>query len=231
MAGKTLIIGATAGTGFEVAQKLLAAHQPVRIIARNPAKAEKLFGSTKAEIVISDLTAPNAAFYEAFHQIDTIIFTAAVPPGFAKEALIKAVDYGGVVAALDAAHKASFKGRFLFMSTIGLQHNTWVMRMLNWYKTNLIYWRLEAENAVINSGFPYTVIRAGMLRNIAGKPIRLVKEDIPITLSTQVGRADVADLFITCAQKPLAKNHVFSAIWGKAGADVDTQLKQLGIGH
>lgn len=224
---KTLLLGATAGTGFEIAKKLLIEQQPIRVIARNKTKAEKLFSETAAEIVISDLTAPNATFYEAFLDVDTIIFTAAVPPGFAKEALIKTVDYGGVVAALDAAQKANFKGRFLYMSTIGLQYNTWVIRMLNWYKTNLIHWRLEAEKAVINSGFPYTIIRAGMLRNTAGRPILLAKEDLPITLSTQIGRADVADLFITCMQKPLAENYVFSAIWGKAATDVTTQLKQL----
>ena len=103
MPEKTLLIGATAGTGYEVAQKLLAAKQPIRLIARNQAKAEKLFGKTDAEIIICDLTMPNEAFLRAFHGVDTIVFTAAVPPGFAKEELIRTVDDGGVVAAVEAA--------------------------------------------------------------------------------------------------------------------------------
>lgn len=229
MPEKTLLIGATAGTGYEVAQKLLAAKQPIRLIARNQAKAERMFGKTDAELVICDLTTPNKAFYRAFQGVDTIVFTAAVPPGFAKEELIRAVDYGGVVAALEAAKKADFKGRFLYMSTIGLQHNNLMIRMLNWYKTNLIHWRLESEKAVMESRLPYTIIRAGMLRNTTGgqKPIQLVKEDLPIQLSTQISRADVADLLLSCAQEKITQNQVFSAIWGGDGMPVAEQMKRL----
>ena len=231
MPEKTLLIGATAGTGYEVAQKLLAAKQPIRLIARNQAKAEKLFGKTDAEIIICDLTMPNEAFLRAFHGVDTIVFTAAVPPGFAKEELIRTVDYGGVVAAVEAAKKADFKGRFLYMSTIGLQHKNLMMRMLNWYKTNLIHWRLESERAVIKSGLSYTIIRAGMLRNTTSgqKPVQLIKEDLPIQLSTQISRADVADLLITCAQEKITENQIVSAIWGGDGLPVTEQMKQLFI--
>ena len=165
MSGITLLIGATAGTGYEAAQQLLAKHLPIRIIARNGAKAEKLLGQTSAELIICDLTTPNDAFYRAFQDVNTIIFTAAVPPGFASEARIRAVDYGGLVSALNAARKANFRGRFVYMSTIGLQHNTWSIRLLNLIKTNVIHWRLEAEKAVMPSGLAYTIVRAGVLRD------------------------------------------------------------------
>jgi len=222
----TLLIGATAGTGYEAARQLLAANQPIRIIARNRAKAEKLFGQTRAEIIICDLTAPSEAFYRAFEGVNTILFTAAVPPGFANEEKIRSVDYGGLVAALDAAQKAGFCGRFVYMSTIGLYHNTLFIRILNRIKTNVIHWRQEAEKAVERSGLPYTIVRAGMLRNVpAGqKPIRLAPEDLPIHLSTQIARADVAALMIQFAKTPEARNRAISAIWGGTGTPILDQL-------
>lgn len=229
MTGITLLIGATAGTGYQAAQKLLAISQPIRIIARNRAKAENLFGQTSAERIVCDLTTPNEAFYQAFQGVDTIIFTAAVPPGFASEAKIRAVDYGGLVTALDAARKADFKGRFVYMSTIGLYHKTWAIRLLNLLKTNVMHWRLEAEKAVIQSGLAYTILRAGVLRDqpATHKPIQLFDHDIPIGLSTQIGRADTADLLIRFAQEETARNQVISAIWGGDGTSVREQLHKL----
>ncbi|GAB3547224.1 NAD(P)H-binding protein [Spirosoma fluminis] len=229
MTGITLLLGATAGTGYEAAQKLLFANQPIRIIARNPEKARKLFGQPRAELVIGDLTTPNEAFYRAFQGVETILFTAAVPPGFASEAKLCAVDYGGLVAALDAARKVSFRGRFVYMSTIGLQYRTWFISLLNLIKTNVIHWRLEAEKVVMQSGLPYTIVRAGVLRNQpeGRKPIQLFPHDLPITLSTQIGRADMAYLFILFAQQEAVRNQVINAAWGGDGLSVLDQLSRL----
>ncbi|GAB3499728.1 SDR family oxidoreductase [Spirosoma knui] len=229
MTGITLLLGATAGTGYEAAQKLLSVNQPIRVIARNPEKARKLFGQTSAELIICDLTEPNEAFYRAFQGVDVILFTAAVPPGLASEAKLRAVDYGGLVAALDAARKANFQGRFVYMSTIGLQHRTWFIRLLNLIKTNVIHLRQEAEKAVVQSGLAYTIVRAGVLRDQPGgrKPIQLFPHDIPITLSTQIGRADTADLLIQFAQEEAARNRTISAIWGGDGLSVSEQLNRF----
>ncbi|WP_460912929.1 NAD(P)H-binding protein [Spirosoma areae] len=225
----TLLIGATAGTGYEVARSLLTARQPIRIIARNREKARKLFGQTPAEVVISDLTAPNEAFYRAFEGVGTIIFTAGVPAGFAREKQIQTVDYGGIVAALDAAQKARFRGRFVYMTTIGLHHRTFWIRLLNLIKPNLIHWRLEAERAIQQSGLTYTIVRAGLLTNkpAGRKPIQLMQADISVRLSTQISRADVAGVLLTIARMETAQNQTYSAIWGGDGSSVVEQIDQL----
>ncbi len=224
-----LLIGATAGTGYEVARALLAARQPIRVLARNPEKARKLFGQTSAEVIVSDLTAPNEAFYRAFQGVETIVFTAGVPAGFAKENQIQAVDYGGVVAALEAAKKAGFRGRFVYLTTTGLHHRTFLIRLLNFVKTNLIHWRLEAERAIRASGIPYTIVRAGILTNgpAGQKPIRVSQEDLPVRLSTQISRADVASVLLTIAQTESARNGAYSVVWGGDGHSVTEQLAQV----
>lgn len=226
MSQKILIIGATAGTGRELTNKLLAQQQEVRIIARNKEKANSLFGNTKAEIVISDLTNPNPEFYEAFRDVSDIFFTAAVPPGFAKEELLKKVDYNGVLLAIDAAKKAGFTGRFYYMNTIGLYHKSFFIRLLNTIKKNLVHWRIETEKAIQDSGLQWTIVRAGILKNKPSgtRPIKLLKEDIPITFSTNIARADVADVLIACREesKTIGKN--ISAIWHKSGGSISKQL-------
>jgi uncharacterized protein YbjT (DUF2867 family) len=201
-----------------------------RIIARNREKAQKLFGQTRAEIVISALTAPNEAFYRAFEGVGTVVFTAAVPPGLAGEANIKAVDYGGVVAALEAAKRANVTGRFIYMTTIGLHHRTFTIWLLNLLKTNLIRWRLEAERAVQQSGLAYTIVRAGVLTNkpAGQQSIQVVREDIPITFSTQISRADVVSVLLAVARAGTAKNKAYSVIWGGNGQSVSEQIEGLG---
>ena len=54
---RVLAVGATRGTGHLVARSLLREGYAVRILARNAARARKLFGAA-VEIVEGDLTAP-----------------------------------------------------------------------------------------------------------------------------------------------------------------------------
>jgi uncharacterized protein YbjT (DUF2867 family) len=221
-----LVIGATGGTGVRIAKKLLARKLKVRIIARNEQKARRLFEATGAEIIISDLTAPNNEFYEAFNGVDDIFFTAGVPMGFAKEDKIRQVDFQGVVYALQAAKAANFSGRFYYMTTIGCYKSSLFMSILNTYKKNLRHWRIEAENAIRESGIKYNIIRAGILLNRSSRTgaVRVYSEDIPITFMTTISREDVANVFINCMEEPDTVNKAFSIVSGKTSDPLEEQL-------
>lgn len=226
---RVLVIGATRGTGLLIARSLISRGFDVRIVARNEAKAKRLFGDTKAELFISDLTAPNQHFQRAFEGVSHIFFTAAVPSGFAGEEKVRQVDYQGVVYALQAAKAANFSGRFYYMNTIGCYHRSLFMNMLNFIKKGLSHWRIEAEKAIQASGLKYTIVRAGILTNSSSdaKPVKVFNTDIPITFTTMISRRQVADVFLDCMNEPRTVNKALSVIWAKSAAPVSGQLQQL----
>jgi uncharacterized protein YbjT (DUF2867 family) len=224
-----LVIGATRGTGLIIATRLLEHGTPVRIVARNLVKARAAFGSN-AEIIKADLSAPNGEFQRAFHDVEHIIFTAAVPPGPATEDQIRAVDYGGVVATLRAATASGFKGRFLYMTTIGTTRKSFAGYLLGVMKKGVMRWRREAEEAIRTSDLRWTIIRAGVLTNDGAglRAVELVKGDIPLRARYKIGRADVADVFLEAMRSRSTERKEFSVIWAKGDvASLGLQLQHM----
>lgn len=211
-----VVIGATAGTGTHVVRALLASRQPVRIAARNPARARELFGPD-VPVAEVDLAVPGAALEAALEGAGHVVFTAGVPPGFAREAALEAVDFGGVQAAVAAARKTRLPGRFLYMTTMGLHQPTALIRLLDLVKRNLVKWRLEAERAVLASGLDAMVLRAGLLTNAppGGTQLHLEAGDRPVTLARKVSRADVARVLVAALTAPALPTDV--SLFGAAG--------------
>lgn len=210
---------------MHVVNALLEQGRSVRVLARNGPKARALFGD-RVELVVADLTRPDAAFRAAFQDVGDVVFTAAVPPRPAGEALIKAVDHDGLVAALEAARAASITGRFLYMNTMGKEHRTLPMRVLNLIKRGISRWRIAAEQAIRSSGLPYVIVRASMLTNKpAGRsPLSITPGDAPLRFSMKVARADVARVFACAvADKGLRKVEL-SVTNGTGIGDIATQL-------
>jgi nucleoside-diphosphate-sugar epimerase len=117
---KTIVVlGATRGTGSLVTEALLEKGRRVRVVVRDTEKAHRLFGA-RVEMRQTDLARPGGALDEALSGADGVIFTAGVPPGFAREASLEAVDYGGLVATVRAAERAGLTGRFVYMTTMGI---------------------------------------------------------------------------------------------------------------
>ena len=218
MSGPVLILGATRGTGLIIATRLLEEGQDVRIIARSTAKARAAFG-TSAEIVTADLTTPTAAFADAFRNVRDIVFTAGVPPGPAPEELLKNVEYEGVVASLIAATSQAFRGRFLYMTTIGTTHRSMAATALNLMRKNMMYWRRQADMAIRTSGVRWTIIRAGRLTNspAGSRSVKVVPGDIPMHFRSQISRSDVADVFLEALVLPSTVGRDFSVVWTSNG--------------
>jgi uncharacterized protein YbjT (DUF2867 family) len=150
----------------------------VRVVARDVAKARALFGPT-VEVFEVDLTRPTAVLDDALRGAAGVVFTAGVPPGFASEAQLRAVDYGGVRATIEAAQRVSFRGRFVYLTTMGVHRRTWLIRVLDVVKWNIL------------------VVRAGLLTNApAGAALDLAEGDRPVGLSTRVARADIAEVLL-----------------------------------
>jgi uncharacterized protein YbjT (DUF2867 family) len=180
-----LVVGSTGGVGQLVVSQLLAKGLPVRILTRNTEKAAQMFND-KVEIVVGDICEPST-LKTSMTNITSIICctgTSAFPtskwefdqppnifelgitlfnPQFlenkAKNTPTK-VDYHGVVNLLTAAPKNL--NRFVLVSSCGiLRKHQFPFKILNLF--GVLDAKEKGEQAIINSGIPYTIIRPGRL--------------------------------------------------------------------
>jgi uncharacterized protein YbjT (DUF2867 family) len=83
---------------------------------------------------------------------------------------------------------------------------------------NILIWKREAEQYLIDSGINYTIIRAGgLLDEPGGKRELLVgKDDYFLTnpdgIPPSIPRTDVAEIVVQALQEPLAINKAFDVI-------------------
>jgi uncharacterized protein YbjT (DUF2867 family) len=213
MGERILLYGATRGTGALIAERLLARGYALRILVRDPEHTPAFSGTV--EIVQGDLTRPET-LVGATRGVEQVVFTAGVTQRPANEALIKAVEYDGVCAALRAAKSDGFGGRFQYMTSLGVHRPSWMGWVLNRVKGNTLVWRRAAEEAIQSSGLPSTIVRAGILVDAPGgsRPVTLSQGDQPLTLGTRIARADVADLFVHLIVRPTRGPNVVEAVWG-----------------
>src|SRR5262245_36988303 len=113
-----LVIGGTRGTGLLIAQLLSRSGAAVRVLARDPARAS-LVGKPPIEVVQGDLTREDT-LPAALDGVRHIVFTAGRRSGRpSSEDQIRLTEYDGVRNTLVAAKRASFAGRFLYMTASG----------------------------------------------------------------------------------------------------------------
>ncbi len=115
---RVLVVGGTRGTGLLIANLLFRNGYRVRALARNPGQVALRLGSA-VDVVPGDVTRSDT-LSSAVKDLTHLIFTAGVATGPAREKLIIATEYQGVLNMLAAARQAGFSGRFLYMTSIGV---------------------------------------------------------------------------------------------------------------
>lgn len=217
-----VVFGATSGTGTEIVRQLVAAGRPVRVAARNVAKARALFGDA-VEIVEVDLLAPGESLETSLTGVSHVLFTAGVPRHPAGEALVRATEHDGTLAVLEAAKRSGFRGRFVYLTTLGLQRRNLWMSLLDTFKWNLAAWRLRTEDAMRASGVDVVLVRAGLLTDRpGGGPLHVIRGDEAMTLGRRIPRADVARLMIALADAADPPRDV--GVWAEASAPSDPRV-------
>jgi uncharacterized protein YbjT (DUF2867 family) len=215
-ASRVLVVGGTRGTGLLVARLLHERGHRVRMLARDPARASAELGSA-FEVVAGDLTKPNT-LPPALRDVDNIVFTAGAPSGrYASETLVKATDYDGVIDTLPAAQGAGFRGRFVYLNTIGIHTPSLARTLINLLKRNTFAWRRRVEDKIRNSGLDYTIIRVGFLvdRPAGGRAVIVSQGALPLALRNRIARADAAEAFVEAMQHPRASRATFEVVWGE----------------
>ena len=189
-----LVIGGTRSTGLHAVHALQRKGIPVRVLARDPASA--LEGvSPDAEVVAGDVTRKET-LVPAFAGVSQLIFTAGVRSGrFARQSVVRATEYEGVLNTIDAARAQNFRGRFVYMTAIGVTRRSLFASGLNLWKGNTFRWRRRAEDAIRSSGIDYTIVRAAFLVNGPAhrRAICVRQDESPLTFHECIGRSDVAE--------------------------------------
>ncbi len=212
---RVLVIGGTRGTGLLITRLLLRDGYRVRALARNDADAKRKLAA-EVEIVVGDVTKPQT-LTAAAKDVDHIVFTAGVTKRPAGERLIRATEYDGVRNTLDAATHVGFRGRFLYMTSIGVATWSLAATLLNLVKRNTLRWRSRAEDEIRRSLLSYTIIRAGFLTNApAGtRAIEVSQRNYPLTVTYRIARGDVAEVFAETLKHPSTSRTTFEVVWGK----------------
>ena len=210
-----LLIGGTRSTGLLAARILQQRGIPIRILARNPGAARSAVGAD-AEIIPGDVT-KKGTLTPAFFGVSHLLFTAGVRSGrFAREAVVKATEYDGVLNTIAAARAHNFRGRFVYMTSIGVTRQSMFASALNIWKGNTLLWRRRAEDAIRASGLDYTVIRVAFLLNGAGRrhAIHVSQGQAPLKLPERIARADVAEALVEALFHPNTARTTFELRWG-----------------
>jgi len=141
-----LVTGATGFVGRNVVSGLVSRGVPVRALARSTRSAAALDGSG-ADIALGDVTNPRS-LADAMQGIESVIHLAAVIRE-GKGATFLGVNYQGTANVLAAAKAAGVK-RLVHAGTIGAASDPAYAYMCS---------RWMAEEAVKQSGIPYTILR------------------------------------------------------------------------
>lgn len=213
---RVLVVGGTRGAGCLIARLLHERGYDVRVLARDPARASAELGSA-FEVVAGDLTKAET-LPPVLRDVDHIIFTAGAPSGrYASENLVKTTDYDGVIDTLAAARSAGFRGRFVYLNSIGIKTHSLAGFLINLLKRNTLVWRRRVEDKIRSSGLDYTIIRVGFLLDRPGgeRAVNVSQGTLPLAFRNRIARADVAEAFVEAMQHPRASRATFEIVWGK----------------
>ena len=262
MAERVLVVGATGGVGQLVVAKLLEKEFLVRALSRSAQKAQQMFGD-RVEVAVGDIrqaeTLPAAmpdithiicctgttAFpsgrwdfnlppqtgLQRWQQWGKIYFDANYRNAKAQNSPEK-VDAEGVAHLVQAAPQGL--KRFVFVSSCGVEHKDKPpYSLLNTY--GVLDAKQKGEQAIAQSGLPYTIIRPGRLidgpytsydLNTLLKATTGGKQGVVIgtgdQLSGQTSRIDVAAACVECLDNPATVCKVFEIVnQGKRPTDLN----------
>jgi uncharacterized protein YbjT (DUF2867 family) len=198
-------------------------------------KVKKLAGASDSQIRLADITL-ESTLDSAFQGVDAVILATSAVPQIKIFSLIKAmvfkvfgkqvrpsftfprgqpydVDWLGAKNQIDAAKKAGVK-HFIFISSMGGTQpdnflNTIGRDENNDKSGNILLWKRKAEEYLVNSGIPYTIIHPGGLIDKPGGERELLlgvnDELLSNPKDRTIPRSDVAEVAIQALFTPEAK--------------------------
>ncbi|HZJ35101.1 MAG TPA: SDR family oxidoreductase [Gillisia sp.] len=199
---KILIVGATGQTGKRVIEILnnSKSFEPVAMI-RNEEQKE-VFDDMDVKWVLADL---ENEVDHALKGIDKVIF-AAGSGGSTGDDKTLVVDQEGAIKMINAAKKAKVK-KFIMLSSMGADDPSQYKKLESYLTA-----KKKADEYLIESGVPYTIVRPGTLNDDLG--LAKVKLAEKLNEKGEISRDDVAFILAMSLADPLVKNKTFEVLEG-----------------
>ena len=200
---KILIVGATGQTGKRVIEILnnSKSFEPVAMIRDEEQK--EVFDDMDVEWILADL---EKEVDHVLKGIDKVIFAAGSGGSTGDDKTI-AVDREGAIKLIKAAKKAKIK-KFVMLSSMGTDDPS-KHKNLEVYLTA----KKKADEYLIESGVPYTIVRPGTLNDDLG--LAKVKLAEKLNEKGEISRDDVAFILAISLADPLVSNKTFEALEGE----------------
>lgn len=198
-----LIAGATGQTGRIIVQKLIDRGDRPRVLIRDQALVENLFGS-HVQAMIGDVRQIESLL-PAMDGIDTVISAIGSRTPVGKNCP-KRVDYQGVANLVQTALDAGVR-RFILISSISVTN---LQHPMNCFGKILAY-KLKGEDILRESGLDYLIIRPGGLKDTDGGKKSLILDQGDRIAGT-ISRSDVAALCLFALDYPDELRLTFEAV-------------------
>lgn len=213
-----VVSGGSGRTGSLVYKLLKESRTPVKALVRDAEKARSVLG-TDAEVVVADISNREQVFAALEGATALVVLTSAVPKlidpgpppsfGFAPGGMPEEVDYNGAVNQIDAARECGVQ-RVVFIGSMGSTDLDNPLNKLG--NGNILVWKRKAEQYLIDSGVPYTVINpAGLVDREPGEREVVFGKGDDIfkrfdSTESAIARADVARIVVAALEDPNAAN-------------------------
>ena len=146
-----LVTGPTGFLGRRVVQKLLDHNYQVRCLVRSPGR-ERILPQGPVDVYYGDIDNPEALIGACRGVEQVIHLVAVIRQG--KGVTFDSVNRAGVQNVVAAAKEAGNVGQFIHVSAVGAVNNP---------EFPYLQSKWEGEQAVIDSGLPYTIIRPSII--------------------------------------------------------------------
>lgn len=203
---RVLVIGATGRTGREIVSAAQTRGLQVRVLVRDLSSAQARFANT-VEYVVGDVRKPQD-MGEWMKDVDYVISALGSNVRREPENTPQRIDYAATRDLAAAAAAAKIK-HFVLVSSMGVTHDD---HMLNRMLDNILKWKLQGEDALRDSGVPYTVVRPGGLRDGPRSGLIRVKQGDDPADQGQISRADVAYVCLEILGRPEALGKRFEIV-------------------
>jgi uncharacterized protein YbjT (DUF2867 family) len=198
-----VVAGGHGKIGMRLLRLLAERGQRARGLIRNPDHATELH-NVGAEAVLCDIEQRDD-ISDCVRGADAVVFAAGAGPGSGPERK-RTVDYGGAVKLIEAAKKNGIE-RYVIVSAVSADRpEVWSEPMVPYYEA-----KRDADQALLESGLSYTIVRPGGLTDDPGTGLVKVGTDLE---RGEIPREDVAATLLAVLETPSTIGETFELVSG-----------------
>ncbi|MDB9526073.1 SDR family oxidoreductase [Oscillatoria sp. CS-180] len=201
---KALVVGATGETGRRIVRVLVSKGIPVRVLVRDLQTAQEILPNS-IEFAVGDVL-DRTSIESAIADCTVLLCATGARPSFDPTGPYK-VDYEGTKNLVDVA-KAQGIDHFVIVSSLCVSR---FLHPLNLFWL-VLWWKKQAEDYLIKSGVPYTIVRPGGLKSDDTDDRALVMAPADTLFEGNIPRLKVAETCVAALTNPEGKNKIVEIV-------------------